>query len=117
MWLDKLKQMKKISQKTSQQISEETGVPKSTIDKLFAGQTKEPYLQSTRLIVHAMGFTLDDLDDNSLAKNEHKDIGEERLISNYNSLNELGKTKLLEYSDDLVDTGKYVEPMQNEKHA
>ena len=36
MWLESLKKMKKISGKTSKQISEETGISKSTIDKLFA---------------------------------------------------------------------------------
>lgn len=61
MWLDNLKKMKKISGKTSQQISAETNIPKSTIDKLFSGQTKEPYLNSTKSIVHCLGYTLDDL--------------------------------------------------------
>ena len=63
MWLDRLKEMKKQSKKTSKEISECTGIPKSTIDKLFAGQTKEPFLSSVRLIVHCLGYTLDDLDD------------------------------------------------------
>lgn len=69
MWLDNLKKMKKLSGKTSQQISAETNIPKSTIDKLFSGQTKEPYLNSTKAIVHCLGYTLDDLveaKDNSL---------------------------------------------------
>lgn len=46
MWLDRLKEMKKQSKKTSKEISECTGIPKSTIDKLFAGQTKEPFYQA-----------------------------------------------------------------------
>lgn len=116
--IEKLKQMKKISGKTSQQIADETGIPKSTIDKLFSGKTKEPYLQSTRLIVHAMGFTLDDLDDNdSTAKNSPFDINKNRLIKNYESLNEIGKMKLLEYSDDLIELGKYSISSQKEKRA
>ena len=32
---------------------------------------------------------------------------EKRLIKNYRSLNEEGQEKLLEYSDDLVELGKY----------
>ena len=55
MWLDRLKEMKKQSKKTSKEISECTGIPKSTIDKLFAGQTKEPFLSSVRLI--AVSYT------------------------------------------------------------
>lgn len=61
MWLENLKRMKKLSGKTSKQISAETNIPKSTIDKLFSGQTKEPYLNSTKSIVHCLGYTLDDL--------------------------------------------------------
>ena len=115
MWLDKLKEMKKKSGKTSKEISKETGISKSTIDKLFSGQTKEPYLQSTRLIVHAMGFTLDDLDD-APAKSESIDLQKEQLIKNYALLNEQGKSKLVEYSDDLLTSGKYAQE-KKEKRA
>ena len=108
MWLDKLKEMKKESRKTSQQLADETGIPKSTIDKLFSGKTKEPYLQSTRLLVHAMGYTLDDLDDlDDSFDQKVTDIQKEQLISNYDQLNELGRKKLVEYSDDLINIENY----------
>ena len=55
MWLDVLKKMKKDSGKTAKEISEMTGIPKSTIDKLFSGQTKEPYLSMVRSIVYSLG--------------------------------------------------------------
>lgn len=106
MWLNKLKQMKKISGKTSQQISNETNIPKSTIDKLFSGQTKEPYLSSTRAIVHCMGFTLDDLDNTPSLKipcNEN----EMKLLNNYRVLDLRGKEKMIDYSNDLVNSGNY----------
>lgn len=105
MWLESLKKMKKISGKTSKQISEETGISKSTIDKLFAGQTKEPFLTSTKAIVHSMGFTLDDLYD--LSNSQSYTQVESKLISNYRLLNDSGKQKLLEYSDDLICSGNY----------
>ena len=41
------------------------------------------------------------------------DDGELRLVDNYRSLNEEGQEKLLDYSDDLVDTGKYKKHNQN----
>ena len=41
-----IKRNEKAIQKTSKEISECTGIPKSTIDKLFAGQTKEPFYQA-----------------------------------------------------------------------
>lgn len=105
MWLEALKKMKKISRKTSKQISEETNIPKSTIDKLFAGQTKEPYLVSTRAIVHCMGFTLDDLYDFENSQSYTQE--EKTIINNYRNLNEKGKQKLFEYSDDLICSGNY----------
>ena len=108
MWLEALKKMKKISGKTSKQISEETNIPKSTIDKLFAGQTKEPYLVSTRAIVHCMGFTLDDLYDFENSQSYTQE--EKAIINNYRNLNEKGKQKLLEYSEDLIGNAKYTTP-------
>ena len=104
MWLDKLKQMKKNSGKTSQQISDETNIPKSTIDKLFSGNTKEPYLSSTRAIVHCLGYTLDDLDDNisdNLLKHENTDRKKQQLLHNYNVLNENAQNQLIDYSEFL----------------
>ncbi len=83
MWFDELKRMKKQSGKTSQQISDETGIPKSTIDKLFSGKTKEPYLSSTKLIVHCMGFTLDDLDNLENSKQFRLSEHEKKVITAY----------------------------------
>ena len=81
-WLNKLKEMKKLSGKTSKEIAEATGIPKSTIDKLFSGQTKEPYLSSVRAIVHYLGYTLDDLEDPPIKKPDISDH-EKKLISAY----------------------------------
>lgn len=33
---------------------------------------------------------------------------ETTLLKNYNKLNDLGKKKLIDYSDDLIDTSKYI---------
>lgn len=105
MWFEKLKQMKKKSGKTSQQISDETGIPKSTIDKLFSGKTKEPYLSSTRDIVHCLGYTLDDLDDidyDSSSRLKSIDVKKDQLLHNYNILNENAQTQLVDYSEFLA---------------
>lgn len=63
MWLERLTAIKKESGKTLKQISEESGVPIGTLNKLFAGQTKDPKLDTVRSVVHALGHTLDDLTD------------------------------------------------------
>lgn len=112
MWLDVLRKMKKTSGKTSQIIAEETGIPKSTIDKLLTGRTKDPALSMVRSIVHCLGYTLDDLDDTKKdtvpTKDSEDDKQKEKLINNYERLNSEGRDKLIEYSQDLVDTKKYV---------
>lgn len=61
MWLERLIAIKKASGKTLKQISFESGVPIGTLNKLFAGQTKDPKLDTVRAVVHALGYTLDDL--------------------------------------------------------
>lgn len=64
MWLSKLKDLKKQSGKTIDQISEESGISKGTVNKIFAGQTKDPQYTTLKAIVNCMGFTIDDLDEN-----------------------------------------------------
>lgn len=67
-WWIRLCDIKKDSKKTTEQISKETGIPKSTLDKLFAGRTKDPQLSTIRSVIHCLGYTLDDLDDMNWAK-------------------------------------------------
>ena len=63
MWIDTLISLKKKSGKTIKQIADESGVPIGTLNKLFAGQTKDPKLDTIRAVVYALGFTLDDLEE------------------------------------------------------
>lgn len=61
MWIEALSDLKKASGKTTKQIAELSGVPIGTLNKLFAGQTKDPKLDTITAVVHALGYTLDDL--------------------------------------------------------
>lgn len=63
MWLDNLKAMKEQSGMTTKEISAKSGIPEPTLEKLFAGATKDPKLTTMQQIVHFFGRTLDDLDD------------------------------------------------------
>lgn len=63
MWLDKIKMMKQRSGMTTKEIAQKSGIPEPTLEKLFAGATKDPKLETMRQLVHFLGFTLDDLDD------------------------------------------------------
>lgn len=68
MWLDKLREMKSASGLTTKEISVCSGIPEPTLEKVFAGKTKDPKLETMRQLVYSLGFTLDDLDDNPTKK-------------------------------------------------
>lgn len=60
-WLDRLRAMKVSSGKTTKELSTLADVPEPTLEKLFAGNTKDPRLKTIAAVVHSMGYTLDDL--------------------------------------------------------
>ena len=68
MWLDKLRNMKSASGLTTKEISVRSGIPEPTLEKIFAGKTKDPKLETIRQLVYSIGFTLDDLDDQPIKK-------------------------------------------------
>ena len=63
MWLDNLKRMKVERGMTTKEIAQGAGLPEPTLEKLFAGVTKDPKLGTVMALVHYLGYTLDDLDD------------------------------------------------------
>ena len=107
MWLDNLNRIKKINGMTIEQISEASGVPKGTLNKLFAGQTKDPQLSTVSAVVHCMGYTLDDLSDDTVNGKIQLTPAQSKLLDNFDQLNEEGQTKALDYVEDLVLTGRY----------
>lgn len=71
MWLDKLRKMKEKSGFTTKEISSLSGLPEPTLEKLFAGSTRDPKLGTIRQLVHFLGYTLDDLDDEPVSSSNH----------------------------------------------
>ena len=61
MWRAALKKMKSESGLTTSEIAEKSGIPEPTLEKLFAGVTKDPKLPTMQKLVHFFGYTLDDL--------------------------------------------------------
>lgn len=106
MWFNALVELKKKSGKTLKQISEESKVPLGTLNKLFSGQTKDPKLETVQAVVHALGYTLDDLDDSQGTKNSPSTaeaaLGENR-ISMDESNRLLVALGLIEEGQDLSD--------------
>ena len=107
MWLEKLVQLKKNSGMTIEQIATASGVPKGTLNKLFAGQTKDPQLSTVSAVVHCMGYTLDDLSGDTSNGKIALTPRQSALLSSFDQLNEEGQTNAVEYVEDLVLTGRY----------
>ena len=61
MWLDKLKELKKGSRMSSKQIADATGIPESTVKRIFAGDTDNPYVETLHRIATVLGSSLDEI--------------------------------------------------------
>ena len=61
MWKESLKRMKAESGLTTAEIAKQADIPEPTLEKLFAGVTKDPKLPTMKKLVHFLGYTLDDL--------------------------------------------------------
>ena len=66
---------------TNQQIAEKSGVPESTVARIFSGKTPNPTIVTVISIVRAMGGTVDDLFDDTIKMNlEHRLTEEPQII-------------------------------------
>lgn len=115
MWLDKLKEMKEAADLTTHEIAFLSKIPEPTLEKIFAGTTKDPKLETMRQLVHFLGYTLDDLEDKPLptkkdptSKEGELSDAELCLVALYRKLNQEGQEKLLDLADDLVSSKKYI---------
>lgn len=63
MKIDALNEYKKAYGLTNEDLSRMSGVPKPTIDKITAGTTKKPGLETIRALATACNLSLDDFDD------------------------------------------------------
>lgn len=115
MWLDKLKEMKEAADLTTHEIAFLSKIPEPTLEKIFAGTTKDPKLETMRQLVHFLGYTLDDLEDRPLPTKKNSPLeegglseSELRLVALYRQLNQEGQEKLLDLADDLVSSQKYI---------
>ena len=61
MWLDNLKELKKKTGKSVKQIADDTNLPERTINRIFAGETENPYIDTLHRIVTSLGGSLDDI--------------------------------------------------------
>lgn len=72
-WIERLNTFKKQAGLTNEEIARRSGVPKSTVDKIFSGYTQDPQLNTIAAIVQSCGRTLNDLYDTTPAAPESDD--------------------------------------------
>lgn len=119
-WLERLREIKGQSALSTREISEKSGIPEPTLEKLFSGQTKNPGINSVQQLVHALGYTLDDIDEKG-AKKSSSDISEEarKIARSYDKMPPHGKgavrailnyeeKELSHYSQQEDHTGKVI---------
>lgn len=61
MWLDNLKELKRMTGMSTKQIADKTQLPERTVNRIFSGDTDNPYVDTLHRIVTAMGGSLDDI--------------------------------------------------------
>lgn len=109
-WLSRLKEMKQRCGLTTKEISEGSGIPEPTLEKLFAGATKDPKLNTMQQLVHFLGYTLDDLAPPSAEKEkspnpEATGSGEDKELSKEDEQLYLNIRRVLE-NGGLIEPGK-----------
>lgn len=113
--LNRIKALKKERGFTNETLSQTSGVPKSTLDKILAGIIKDPSIISIIKIAKALEVSADYI----LGWEEEKQLlsfssttetytaAENQLISNFRKLNSSGKEKASDYVEDLTTIDKY----------
>lgn len=63
MGLEKIAEYKKRLGMTTEELSNQSGVPLGTLNKILSGATKDPKLETLKAIARVLGMSLDDFDD------------------------------------------------------
>lgn len=61
MWLENLRELKKMTGLSVKQIAERTSLPERTINRIFSGETDHPYADTLDIIVKSLGYDLGDI--------------------------------------------------------
>lgn len=100
---------KNISQK---KFAELLGVSQAAVTNWVKGKNS-PYIELVAKMCEIFDVSFSELVNFDDESNLHKD----KLIANYEALNNLGKNKLLEYSEDLLGSGNYTNKVYQIKTA
>lgn len=118
MGLEKLNYYKKQKGFTNQKLSELTGITISTIDKITSGNNTNPKLKTIEALCSALDCTLNDIMDIRTTKKtapaeSGSDANKEKLMNNYDVLNNEGQQDLVDYSDMLAGNPRKLKESDN----
>lgn len=98
MWLENIKELKRVSGMSSKQIAEKTNLPERTVTRIFSGDTDNPYVDTLHRIVTVLGGSLDDI----LADTKVV-VATESLVEVKETLEEVQETaNIIESERDLI---------------
>lgn len=117
-WFENLRALKADSNMSMREIAIKSGIPEPTLEKIFSGATKNPGVNTIQSLVHALGYTLNDIDPGSkkytdTAEAAPVDPLRSALLHNFDQLNQEGRERLVETSDDMARSGKYIKSNPN----
>lgn len=106
MWLTVFNRLREKSGLSLDDLSERSGVPKSTLSKITAGITKSPSIETIKSLVYAMGYILADLDENAVQEFSQEEFAH---IKKYRVLDTHGKRVVDHVLDDEYDRMTHIE--------
>ena len=109
---DQLKNLIKSRYDSVLQFSKVIGLNESSVRNIFNRGVTSVSLSTSHAICSALNLDLNSLSEGKIVEKEQNppsslDRDSKRLLSLYNQLNISGRERLLEYADDLVQSGKY----------
>ncbi len=90
---------------TSEKLSEISGIPKSTIDKIASGTTDNPRYKSLRSIANALDMTTDEF--MLLVDDKTSSSADRSMLEMFHSLNSDGQQRAKALIRDMADSGNY----------
>lgn len=97
--LEKINEYKKKLGMTTEELSEKSGVPIGTLNKILSGATKDPKLETLKAIARVLGLSLDDFDDYSKKSTYEPTYDDIQSLIARN-----GKKLTLEQKQDIIRT-------------
>ena len=105
MGLEKISIYKKRLGITTEELSNLSGIPIGTLNKILNGTTKDPKLETLKALARVFNCTLDEFDDINTVAN----IKEQTLLNHFNKLNSTGKDEAVKRVEELTHINRYTE--------